>query len=475
MKYNSTRGSIKGLSFEEAVCTGFASDGGMLLPESYPTITKDQLKEWAKTPSYRSLVSRIVPLYIGDEIPAQHLEDLLDKAFSTFTSPELIPLQRLKNGLVIAEMFHGQTWSFKDYAMSCVGQFLEYFLSRSKNHLTLLIATSGDTGSAAISAVRGMKWVDVVVFLPRDRCSKLQELQMTTVLEDNVHVYRADGCCDDMDDVFSKIHADTEFVKRYNIGSLNSVNWARIMVQIVHYFYIYLKMEPDCEKEVEIVVPTGGCGNITAGCIARKMGLPIKLVCAVNENDCVDKIVKEGSFVTKPTISTIAPSMDIQMPYNMERIWSVATNGNGNLINQLMTDLNQTSNIQLPGTLQNQVRSYIGSFSVKEADIKATIKRCYNENDYILCPHTAVAVTYHYKQQSIGENSNMARVVVATASPRKFSEALQESGVPFKSDKSVAELQAAPTRYTDLEKNEDWLQALREKILEIAERQKTVD
>ncbi|ESO85721.1 hypothetical protein LOTGIDRAFT_239640 [Lottia gigantea] len=263
MKYRSTRGGIKGVSLEEAIYTGFASDGGLLLPETLPVIDRSQLKLWAQQPDYRSLACKIVPLFAGDELSQEDLEGILDRAYSSISAPEKIPIRRLSNNLIIAELFHGRTWSFKDYAMSVMGQLLEHFLSRAKKHRTLLIATSGDTGSAAISAVQGMKWSDIIVFLPKNRISKLQELQMTTAVSDNVHVFRADGSSDDMDDLFSHIYADEKFVKQHNISSLNSVNWGRIMLQIVHYFYIYLQIEESCEKELEIVVPTGGCGNVT--------------------------------------------------------------------------------------------------------------------------------------------------------------------------------------------------------------------
>ncbi|ESO90383.1 hypothetical protein LOTGIDRAFT_233860 [Lottia gigantea] len=412
MKYRSTRGGIKGVSLEEAIYTGFASDGGLLLPETLPVIDRSQLKLWAQQPDYRSLACKIVPLFAGDELSQEDLEGILDRAYSSISAPEKIPIRRLSNNLIIAELFHGRTWSFKDYAMSVMGQLLEHFLSRAKKHRTLLIA---------------------------------------------------DGSSDDMDDLFSHIYADEKFVKQHNISSLNSVNWGRIMLQIVHYFYIYLQIEESCEKELEIVVPTGGCGNVTAGCIAKLMGLPIRLTSCVNENDTVDRLIKTGTLSLNPVKQTISPSLDIQMPYNMERIWFLLNNGDGEMINKIMTELKTHSKCQLPDSLHTELTKIFGSFSADEDAIKSTIKRCYDENKYTICPHTAVGVAYHYHQLQKNTEADVKRVELATASPAKFPEALGLAGVP--------PTEGLPQYQMDnLEKGDDWLKALKQTIISIDER-----
>ncbi|VDI00928.1 Hypothetical predicted protein, partial [Mytilus galloprovincialis] len=338
MKYKSTRGGVSGLSFQDALYTGYAADGGILVPESIPVLDMDTLRSWSSL-SYIDLAKKIVPLFVDEhEIPASDLNDLLDKAFAKFTHQEIAPIQRLKNGLNIMELFHGTTWAFKDLALSCVGQFLEYFLSKQKKHLTLVVGTSGDTGSAAIEAVKGFEYVDIIVLLPKGRCSKVQEQQMITAVEKNVHVYRVEGTSDDLDIPIKEIFKDVAFTKKHNLSSINSINWSRIMVQIVHYIFGYLQMCPRCDGEVEIIVPTGACGNVTSGFIAKLMGVPIKFVCAVTQNDIVARAITKGDYsMSDSVIPTLAPAMDIQIPYNMERLWYLITQ-DSELICKLMTE-----------------------------------------------------------------------------------------------------------------------------------------
>eukprot|EP00105_Crassostrea_gigas_P042287 XP_019926435.1 PREDICTED: LOW QUALITY PROTEIN: threonine synthase-like 2 [Crassostrea gigas] len=243
MKYKSTRGDVTGRTFEEALFTGYAADGRLILPETIPKIDAKELTSWAKL-SYVELAKKIVPLYVDeDEIPSTDLSDIIDKAFSRFLVPGVSTIKRFPDGLNVMELFHGPTWSFKDLALSCVGQFLSYFLSKRKEHFIILGATSGDTGSSAIEAVRGQKWVDIVMLFPGGRkITKIQELQMTTVIEDNVHVFRVDGSVDDLDAPIKQCFRDHAFTKRHNLSSINSINWARIMVQTVHHIYAYLQI-----------------------------------------------------------------------------------------------------------------------------------------------------------------------------------------------------------------------------------------
>ncbi|XP_078310780.1 threonine synthase-like 2 isoform X3 [Crassostrea virginica] len=400
MKYKSTRGDVTGLTFEEALCTGYAEDGGILLPETIPKVDTNQLKSWANL-SFIELAKKIIPMYVSEEeIPSSDLNDIIDRAFSRFSVPEVAPIKRLPGGLNVMELFHGPTWAFKDLALSCVGQFLPYFLSKRKKHINILVGTSGDTGSAAIEAVKGQKWIDIVVLLPRGRCSQIQELQMTTVMEDNVHVYRVDGSSDDLDIPIKLCFQDHAFTKRHNLSSINSINWARIMVQTVHYIYAYLQICPSCDSVVQIVIPTGACGNVTSGIVAKAMGVPIEFVCAVTQNDVVVRTVQTGKYtIADHVIQTLAPAMDIQIPYNMERIWYILNGGNTDVIKKLMTEFEETGSVAVPNDLTEAVQKVIvDTFVASDDVIRRTIKRTWDSDQYLLCPHTAVGVGYHYQQ-----------------------------------------------------------------------------
>ncbi|XP_061180477.1 threonine synthase-like 2 [Saccostrea echinata] len=469
MKYKSTRGDVTNRTFEEALYTGYAEDGGILLPETIPKIDVKVLKSWTNL-SYVQLAKKIIPLYVSeDEIPSPMLNDLLDSAFSRFSAPEITPIKRLPGGLNVMELFHGPTWAFKDLALSCVGKFLQYFLSKRKKHLNILVGTSGDTGSAAIESVRGQPWIDIVVLLPRGRCSQIQELQMTTVLDNNVHVYRVDGTSDDLDIPIKLCFQDHAFTKRHNLSSINSINWARIMVQTVHYIYAYLQMCPSCDDVVQIVVPTGACGNVTSGIIARKMGVPLEFVCAVTQNDVVARTVKTGDYrIADHVIPTLAPAMDIQIPYNMERIWYVVSGGDCASIKKLMKEFEETGSVTVPEEISDAVRKVIvDTFVASDDVVRKTMKSTWDTYEYLLCPHTAVGVGYHYYQMQRNPEDKKIRVVIATASVIKFEEALQSASIPYTRDPRVAQLFESKQKYKDLNKGEDWLQMLRDKIEEI--------
>ncbi|XP_045189483.2 threonine synthase-like 2 [Mercenaria mercenaria] len=468
MKYGSTRGGVRDLTFEEALFTGYACDGGILLPQQIPSVPIETLKSW-KDLSFVELAKKIVPYFISEEeIPAPDLNELLDKAYGTFSCPEIAPVASLKDDVTILELFHGKTWAFKDLALSCVGQFINYFCSRSKTHYTVIVGTSGDTGSAAIEAVRGLKWVDIIVLLPRGRTSYVQEKQMTTATDKNVHVFRVDGTSDDLDLIIKPVFLDEDFQKKYHLTSINSINWSRIMVQIVHYFYAYLKMCDDCGRPVEIAVPTGACGNVTSGCIAAKMGLPIRLVCAVTCNDIVSRTIASGDFSMAPDVTpTLAPAMDIQIPYNMERIWYIFSEGDTALVSGLMAQFEKNGSVKVPDELAKKISSVIvDTFVATDDDVKATMLKIWKDNSYQICPHTSTAVAYHLGQRKKNDMKT-PRICIATASVAKFQEAVKAAGVPVQQDERVTALQNMDTKYEDMEKGEDWEKLLRKKIVEI--------
>ncbi|XP_070539628.1 threonine synthase-like 2 [Ptychodera flava] len=463
MKYTSTCGGVSNLTFEQALfSTGFVKDGGLLMPESVPVVSQDTLKEW-KDLSYPELCKRIVPLFISEqEIPRNDLNALLDRAFSKFSIAEVVKVARLKDDLNIAELWHGKTLAFKDLALSCVGQFLEYFLKKRKKNVTAIVATSGDTGSAAIESVRGLEWIDIVVLLPQGRITKIQELMMTTVLDDNVHVMAGENSTsDDLDVVVNKLYMDQEFKEHNRLMTINSINWARVMVQVAHFFFSYFQVCESCDQTVDIIVPTGGCGNVTAGCVAKFMGLPIKLVCAVNSNDIVHRIIQNGDYSLTEVVHTWASAMDIQIPYNFQRILWLTSGKDTELVSKLMKQYDDTGKFVIPDDLLKQLQSIFSSYSLDDDGILKIMQKCWHDNEYLLCPHTAVAAGCHYERKS---EQSRPSACIATASPVKFPEAVLKAGLTPQTTPQVEALESMQTKYILLREGDDWEKILREKI-----------
>nr|XP_033808111.1 threonine synthase-like 2 isoform X2 [Geotrypetes seraphini] len=475
MKYTSTRGGESDVDFGDVLFAGYAPDGGLFMPQDIPRLDKDTLLKWSAF-SYPDLVKEVCTIFVPSElIPRQDLNDLIDKAFSRFRHSNVVHLCRMKNGLNVLEMWHGVTHAFKDLAMSCVSQFLQYFLKKQNNflkkHVTILVGTSGDTGSSAIESVRGVRNIDIVVLLPHGRCTQIQELQMTTVIEENVHVFAAEGTSDDLDVVIKKLFADKEFVGRHNLMSLNSVNWARIMIQIAHFFYAYYQCASAVETDdplpiVEVVVPTGGAGNITAGCIAQRMCLPIQLVAGVNNNDIIHRTIQNGDFSLSDTVlSTLASAMDIQEPYNMERIFWLVTNSDSSLVKNLMEEFQKNKACKLPDELHAKIAELLISYSISDEGIIQTMKRCWVDNHYLLCPHSAVAVFYHFMMSDC--HQNRPRCCLAPASAAKFQNALLRADLTPQIPPEIKALEVMETRFTLLKKEDDWELILRDKIEDI--------
>ncbi|XP_027647474.2 threonine synthase-like 2 isoform X2 [Falco biarmicus] len=509
MEYVSTRGGTGTVDFEGALFSGYAPDQGLFMPQHIPLLDGDTLRRWSSL-SYRELVKELCSLFITAElIPRSMLNDLIDRAFSRFRHKDVVHLSRLKDGLNVLELWHGVTYAFKDLSLSCTGQFLQYFLEKKQKHVTILVGTSGDTGSSAIESVRGQKNMDIFVLLPKGFCTQIQELQMTTVIEDNVHVFAAHGNSDEIDEPIKELFADVDFARKYNLMSLNSVNWSRIMVQIAHHFYAYFQCAPSLDTTplpvVEIVVPTGGGGNITAGCIAQKMGLPIRLVAAVNSNDIIHRTVQHGDFSLSESVkATLASAMDIQAPprvreetgkkvgkprrnassmaicslpraeqvsagrerpqpwksmeepYNVERILWLLSGSDSHLIKTLMERFSASKSLTLPEDLHRKLSETLHSCSASDEDIVRAMQRCWEENHYLLCPHSAVAAHYHYSQPD-----GAPRCCLAPASAAKFQDALLRAGLVPQLPPEITALTAMKTRSTPLDRGQDWAQALR--------------
>ncbi|XP_062431092.1 threonine synthase-like 2 isoform X1 [Rhea pennata] len=483
MEYVSTRGGPGTVDFEGALFSGYAPDGGLFMPRAVPRLDAPALRRWSAF-SYPQLVKELCSLFVAAElVPRSVLDDLIDRAFSRFRHKDVVHLSRLKDGLNILELWHGVTYAFKDLSLSCTGQFLQYFLEKKQKHITILVGTSGDTGSSAIESVRGQKNMDIFVLLPHGLCSQIQELQMTTVIEENVHIFAAHGNSDEIDEPIKELFADVDFARKYNLMSLNSVNWSRIMVQIAHHFYAYFQCAPSLDTTplpvVEIVVPTGGGGNITAGCIAQKMGLPIRLVAVVNSNDIIHRAVEHGDFSLSGEVkATLASAMDIQEPYNMERILWLLSDGDSSLIKTLMEQFSVSKSLKIPEDLHRKLTQVLGSCTASDEDIVRAMRRCWEENRYLLCPHSAVAAHYHYAQPGCGSRRvpcffcSMPRCCLAPASAAKFQDAVLRAGLVPEVPPEISALTTLETRSTSMKRGEDWAKILREQIEDVAQRRK---
>ncbi|XP_042788898.1 threonine synthase-like 2 isoform X2 [Panthera leo] len=395
MRYISTRGMAPRVDFEGALFSGYASDGGLFMPEELPQLSTETLRQWS-TLSYPGLVKELCTLFIGPElIPRDVLNGLIDQAFSRFRHREVVHLSRLRNGLNVLELWHGVTYAFKDLSLCCTAQFLQYFLEKKEKHVTVVVGTSGDTGSAAIESVQGAKNMDIIVLLPKGHCTKIQELQMTTVLRENVHVFGA-------------------------------------------------------------------------GCIAQKMGLPIGLVVAVNRNDIIHRTVQQGNFSLSEAVEqTLASAMDIQVPYNMERIFWLLSGSNSQVTRALMEQFERTQSVSLPKELHSKLSGAVTSESVSDEAITQTMARCWEENKYLLCPHSAVAVNYHY-QQTEQQPPSLPRCCLAPASAAKFPEAVLAAGLTPETPAEILALESKGTRCTPMRKGDDWTLMLRNTIEDIS-------
>ncbi|XP_043845797.1 threonine synthase-like 2 isoform X1 [Dromiciops gliroides] len=432
--------------------------------------------QWG-TLSYPALVTELCSLYIDPElIPKKDLKGLIDRALSRFRHRDVIHLSRMKHGLNVLELWHGVTYAFKDLSMSCTGQFLQYFLEKRQKRVTIVVGTSGDTGSSAIESVRGAKNIDIIVLLPLGHCSKIQELQMTTVIEENVHVFGVEGNSDELDEPIKDVFADVAFAQKHNLMSLNSINWSRVLVQMAHHFFAYFQCAPSMDvyplPPVEVVVPTGAAGNLAAGCIAQKMGLPIRLVTVVNRNDIIHRTVQQGDFsLSENTRSTLASAMDIQVPYNMERIFWLLSGSDCRLVRALMEQFDRTKELRVPRELHAKISETISSQSASDEDIVQVMQRCWEENHYLLCPHSAVAVSYHYKQ-STHEEPSLPRCCLAPASAAKFQDAVLQAQLVPEIPKDIRALEHMKTRCTTLRRGDDWTQVLRSKIEDVFRQRK---
>lgn len=441
MRYISTRGGINPIPFKDAVMMGLASDGGLLLPQSYPVVTREQLESWRGL-SYPELAFEVISRFV-DDIPAVDLKKLIEHSYASFSHPEVTPVVK-QDGIYILELFHGVTLAFKDVALQFLGNLFEYILAERSQRLNIIGATSGDTGSAAIHGVRGKKGISIFILHPHGKTSAVQALQMTSVTDANVHNIAVRGTFDDCQDMVKELFGDLEFKEKYSLGAVNSINWARVLAQVVYYFYAWLRVTDETAAPVNFSVPTGNFGDIFAGYVAKKMGLPVdKLLLATNENNILTRFINKSDYSLSGVVSTVSPSMDIQIASNFERYLFYLFAENPDRVKEAFAELKEHGRVSCTPSEMAQVRNDFCSASVNQEATLQEIREFYAETGYLLDPHTAVGVRAALELLP----PDSSRICLATAHPAKFSETVEQSlGFQVPVPASVKELYGKPTR-----------------------------
>jgi len=419
MRYISTRGGIDPLGFKDAVMMGLARDGGLLLPETLPTISAAMLDRWQNLP-YQYLAREVLSLFI-DDIPEQDLDTLVERSYASFAHPQVTPVCK-QGDVYILELFHGPTLAFKDVALQLLGNLFEYVLTRTGGFMNILGATSGDTGSAAIAGVRGKSNINIFILHPHGRTSPIQALQMTTVLDPNVFNIAVRGTFDDAQSVVKAIFNDLAFRDAYQLGAVNSINWARVLAQVVYFVFAYLKLRKIGSDCVDFSVPTGNFGDIFAGYVARKLlpaGCINTLILGTNANDLLTRFVTQGDYSRGQVIATSSPSMDIQIASNFERYLYYLRGENGAAVKQDMDGFAATGRLDL-SAFKARVAEDFRSRSVSEEETIQTIGDFHREHGYLLDPHTAVGVRAALELR----DPQRPVVCLATAHPAKFGAAV---------------------------------------------------
>ncbi len=418
MQYISTRGRAPVLRFDEAMMTGLARDGGLYVPDVVPVMGADQIAALAGQ-SYEDIAFRVMHPFLGGCFTDAEFRRLIDQAYAGFGHAARAPLVQLGPNHFLLELFHGPTLAFKDFAMQLIGQLFQAALARSGERVTIVGATSGDTGSAAIEAFRGLKNVDVFILYPHGRVSEVQRRQMTTPRESNVHALAMDGDFDDCQARVKDMFNDFAFRDGVRLAGVNSINWARVLAQVVYYFSAAVSLGSP-HRRVSFTVPTGNFGDIFAGYIARAMGLPIeKLVIATNQNDILHRALTSGDYRTDRVHPSMSPSMDIQVSSNFERALFDAYGRDGAAVAALMAEL-KAGGFRISANAMASLRDSFASGRCSEDETVETIRRTYAETGEVLCPHSAVGVKV--AEEHLG---TVPMITLATAHPAKFPDAVE--------------------------------------------------
>ncbi len=456
MRYVSTRGAAPVLDFGEAMLTGLARDGGLYVPETIPGMTGDEIAALGGLP-YEEAAFRVMRPFVGDAFSDGEFRAAIDAAYRGFGHAARAPLVQLAPNHFLMELFHGPTLAFKDFAMQLIGQLFQIALRREGRRITIVGATSGDTGSAAIEAFRGLDNVDVFILFPEGRVSDVQRRQMTTPAEANVHALALKGDFDDCQARLKDMFNDFAFRDAVGLAGVNSINWARVLAQVVYYFTSAVSLGAP-HRRVSFTVPTGNFGDVYAGSIARRMGLPVdRLVIATNQNDILHRCLAAGRYETHGVKPSISPSMDIQVSSNFERALFDAYGRDGRAVAQLMADLVAGGGFTVSQGAIEALREVYGSGRVSEDQTLATIARLRRATGELLCPHSAVAVAVAEAER----DPAVPMITLATAHPAKFPDAVERAtGQRPPLPQRMADLFGRPERVTPVPNDLAALEAL---------------
>ncbi|MDB4193975.1 threonine synthase [Candidatus Pelagibacter sp.] len=419
MKYISTRDNSKEYSFEQVFIKGLADDGGLFIPKAVKKYSAEQIKALSNL-SYQNLAKEIIYPFIGDFMTANELSDIVDKSYSVFRKDNVVDLIKLGDTKIL-ELFHGPTLAFKDIAMQLLGNFYEHYLKKNNKNINVVVATSGDTGAAAIDAIKGKKNMNIFVLHPHEKVSLVQRKLMSTVKEKNVFNIAIEGNFDDCQNLVKSMFADKEFSNLINMSGVNSINWARIIAQSVYYFYTYFQNKDD--RPINFSVPTGNFGDVYAGYLSKKMGLPInKFIVATNKNDILHRAISKGKYEAETVLETNSPSMDIQIASNFERLIYDLNDCDDNETSTIMHGIKKKGKYIISKDKMEKINKDFISASMSEEEILDTIKEVHIKYDVILDPHSAIGFGALKKVNIEGNN-----IVLATAHPCKFPEAIDKS------------------------------------------------
>ena len=420
MQYISTRNSEQTFTFKEVFLNGLASDGGLYIPKNIPSYSLQEL-ESLKELSYEQLAVKIILNFCSDEFDETEIKDLVSKSYKKFRIKNVVNLKKLEN-IILLELFHGPTLAFKDIAMQVIGNMYERILSDKNKVINVVVATSGDTGAAAVNALKGRKNINIFVLHPHNRISKIQRKLMTTVKENNVYNLAIEGNFDDCQKLVKSMFVDQSFNAEINMSGVNSINWARIIPQIVYYFFGYFQINNSSQK-INFSVPTGNFGDVFAGYIAKKMGLPInKLIVATNKNDILKRVINTGIYKPKEVLQTISPSMDIQIASNFERLIFYISSHDDQITLKKMEELKKNNEFKLNSEQMNILRKDFISESLSEDETKNVMKKISKNYNIFIDPHTAVGIGVLDKLSTDGIN-----VILSTAHSGKFPETVKNA------------------------------------------------
>ncbi len=445
MQHISTRGEAPPLSFPDALLAGLARDGGLYVPEAYPTLDREAIAELAGQ-SYAAIAKTVLGALIGGDIEARALGRMIDEAYAGFRHPAVCPLVQLDANLFALELFHGPTLAFKDVAMQLLGRLMDHVLSGRRQRATIVGATSGDTGSAAIEAFKGLANVDIFILFPHGRVSDVQRRQMTTVDAPNVHAIAVDGDFDDCQALVKAMFNDHAFRDKFQLSGVNSINWARIAAQVVYYFSSATALGAP-HRPVSFSVPTGNFGDILAGWVAKRMGLPIeRLMIATNVNDILPRALADGRYEAAGVTATTSPSMDIQVSSNFERALFEAHGRDAAAIRGLMGSFAQSRGFAINDDAMANLKADYDAASVSEEAVASTIAQTLEKVGYLLDPHTAIGVAAARKLSGPAPT-----VVLGTAHPAKFPDAVETAcGVRPELPPHLADLMTRPEEVSRL-------------------------